>query len=509
MDTHEIIAKGIKGSTAKGRGLYSLIPTIILVMTVSLLTACGGSSGPPTSESVVARGVITQLGSIWVNGVEYETPKGGSYSNDDVLSDTASYEVGQMVSMHGRRNDDGVSGTATEVNYEAELEGAANSVSTIDGVTILITPSTNVTHATLTDGALIIGSRYEVSGFWLGDNSIEATLIRDDDDSDLVDEVKGVVQERTSPITLTVHGVTYTYSGTPAVSVGDLVEIHFDPLTKFASIVELEDDFMDNQGDGQEVELEGIVNLDTTGCTQAQQTGANFMIDTTCIDWDSVDDWEDGLIGPDDMMSGLRVEVEGHFNADGLLIAEEIKGRGNRVRISAFANNVNVTGGSGTLEVFDGAIQVTTESGLTEIEDPISDGGGFEIRGIRTGPTSMLAIRIKSEAVDPTRHELRAEVDIDGADSSANTITVMGITSLVDANTKLKVEDEIIHAGDGTTTVAEIGDYLDLINDDNIANGPRDEVKVRIDTTSDDGSSDGSIGAPYTAIRIKIESEDD
>ena len=79
MDTHEIIANGIKGSTAKGRGLYSLIPTIILVMTVSLLTACGGSSGPPISESVVARGVITQLGSIWVNGVEYETPDGGSY----------------------------------------------------------------------------------------------------------------------------------------------------------------------------------------------------------------------------------------------------------------------------------------------------------------------------------------------------------------------------------------------------------------------------------------------
>ncbi len=80
MDTDEIIAKGIKGSTAKGRGLYSLIPTIILVMTVSLLTACGGGSGgSPTSESVAARGVITQLGSIWVNGVEYETPDGGSY----------------------------------------------------------------------------------------------------------------------------------------------------------------------------------------------------------------------------------------------------------------------------------------------------------------------------------------------------------------------------------------------------------------------------------------------
>ena len=39
---------------------------------VSMLIACGGG-GSPGSESVVARGVITAMGSIWVNGVEYET----------------------------------------------------------------------------------------------------------------------------------------------------------------------------------------------------------------------------------------------------------------------------------------------------------------------------------------------------------------------------------------------------------------------------------------------------
>ncbi len=97
-----------------------------------------------------------------------------------------------MVSLHGSLNDDGVSGTADEVDYEAEIEGAADSGGKINGVTILITMDTNVTHATLTNGALIIGFRYEVSGFWLGDNSIEATFIKDDDDGDLVDRGKGI-----------------------------------------------------------------------------------------------------------------------------------------------------------------------------------------------------------------------------------------------------------------------------------------------------------------------------
>lgn len=133
MSTHAIITKGFKALAITGL--------------VSMLIACGGG-GSPGSESVVAKGVITQTGSIWVNGVKYETPDGGSYSNDDSTSSIASYEVGQVVSLRGRRNGDGVSGTASEVDYEAEIEGAADSTSTINGVTILITPTTNVTKAT-------------------------------------------------------------------------------------------------------------------------------------------------------------------------------------------------------------------------------------------------------------------------------------------------------------------------------------------------------------------------
>ena len=496
MNTDEIIAKGIKASTAKGRGLYSLIPTIMLVMTVSLLFACGGgSSSPATSESVVARGVITQLGSIWVNGVEYETPKGGSYSSGDNPIDPASYEVGQVVNLRGRLNDDSVSGIADEVEYEAEIKGTAGPDNVINGVTII------------TDIILVIGTRYEVSGFWLNENTIEATFIKIDNEG--FDEVKGIVQAPNSdPLALTVLGVTYTYSGIPVVSIGDLVEIHFNPANKIASRVELEDDFFDNLDDGQKAEREGAVNMDPTDLA-ACPTGAKFLIGPTCIDWDSVpsDGWMDGLTDNNDMMSGLRVEAEGHFNADGLLIAEKIKGRGNRVRISAFASNI----GSDTFDVFGGAIQITTRSGLTSIEDILIDGDGFEIRGIRTDATSptVLALRIKSDnSVDSTKHRLRAKVDINGVDSSSpNIVTVMGISSQVGPSTKLEDEDTLIAPGNGTAENV-IDDFLKSIDDDgivNTTNGPNDVIDVRIDTSS----GDGSFGSPYAAKQIEIEREDD
>jgi hypothetical protein len=502
-----------------------VIRGLLFTVLIGMLMACGGGSGgsASTSEPVIARGVITNLGSIWVNGVEYETPNGGSYSNDDQISTIASYEVGQVVSLRGRRSDNGVSGTADEVEYEAEIEGLADSATTINGVTILIDDNTNLTLApTIINGALDVTQRYEVSGFWVGDLIIQATFIKHDDDSgaggDGIDEVKGLVTAvdlLSIPPTLTVHGVTYDYSGVPIVAVDDFVEIHFQGT--IASEVHHEDDFFDNLGEGQEVEIEGVIDLDTTGCPP----DAHFKINSTCINWDMVPaEWMDGLNDFNDLVTGSRAEAEGHTNTDGLLIAEKIKGRGNRVRINATASNVVDGGsGSGTLDVFGGVtqpIQVTALDGLTEIDingstlfSSIGPTAGLEIRGIRTGATSVLALRIKDDSVGPTDHELRAEVDLDGAegsDISTNNITVMGISSLVDANTKLKDEGIIIQPGDGSTTLDQIDSNLDLIDDDNDpTNGARHIVQVLIDTTNGDGSS----GNPYTTEQVEIEREDD
>jgi hypothetical protein len=236
----------------------------------------------------------------------------------------------------------------------------------------------------------------------------------------------------------------------------------------------------------------------------------------TCIDWDFVPSggWMDGLTNSSDMVPGLRVEAEGHYNAAGLLIAEKIKGRGNRVKIRSVADNLNP--GAGTFDLFFGAIQVTTMAGVTEYEldggtsfSDITDPDEVEVKGIRTGPNSVLALRIKSESVDPDQHKLRAGVDLDGADSATNTITVMGISSQAGANTELEFEDIQIAPGSGLTTEADIDAFLDMIDDDDvvsITNGPRDVIEVQIDTTN---GGNGSLGNPYAADEIEIEEEDD
>jgi len=504
------------------QGFRSLIATGLAVM----LVACGGSGGSDdddsaTSEKVVARGVITQLGSIYVNGVKYETPNGGSYSNDDSTSSIANFKVGQVVGLRGRRNDDGVTGTADEVEYEAEIEGEAQG-GAITGITIVITGNTNASEIPGFSGALVNGTRYEVSGIWLDDTNIEATFLKIDDDGDDEDEIKGFV-ENAAPASFDVRGITYNYGGVPALSNGDFVEVHFDAtsctappnVTCTSTEVELEDDYND-QASGREVEFEGAVNLDPTDLA-ACPPGADFLIDMTCIDWNSVPTggWMDGLVDSSDVVAGLRAEAEGHFNDAGLLIAEKIKGRGNRVRVISTA--VNVDGGAGTFDLFFGDIQVTTMDGLTEYEldnlgtsvASISNTDELEVKGIRTGPTSMMALRIKNESASADEHKLRAVVDVNGADPSNNTVTVMGITSVAGSNTELELEDVEIAPGSGLTTEADIDAFLGMIDDDDIvnsSNGPRDSVEVQIDTTN---GGDGSLGSPYAADEIEIEEEDD
>jgi len=513
MTKHKLIVNGFRGLATTGL--------------VSLLVACGGGGGEGEGGSgsddqvsggsvpIVTRGVITQLGSIWVNGCRYVAAPGGTYKSDD--DDSASfddYEVGQLVSIRGRRNDDGISCVADEVEYEAEIEGAAGSDGKINGIEIVQTPKTNNTTPGAPD-PLTNDDRYKVSGIWIDDFTIEATFIKEDDDAN--DEIKGIVKND-GPTSFDVREITFNWTGTPDVSDDDFVEVHFDSCVGTApnvicnaTIVELEDDVFD-QAEGMEVEIEGAVNKDVSSCVADGITGADFKIDNICIDWDSTA-WMDGLMGSDDVVEGSRVEAEGHV-INGLLVAEKIKGRGNRVRISSVAENV-LSGPPCTFTLVEGKISVTVLDCVNAFKGDADNSGGplnisnvdgeeVEVRGVRTNhPGEMMAIRIKASGLSGggDRHEIRAEVDFGGVNEIDRQVTVLGVITQGVAGvsgTELELNDAMYP---GT-----LDQFLNRIDDNNDAtDGPRDVIDVDFDI--DPG--DGSISSPYEAHQYEIEEEDD
>lgn len=160
-----------------------IVMALALLACIALgIAACGGGgggSGSAAGTGVVSKGVITGFGSVLVNGVKFETTATTVVSDDTNVS-TSALDVGMMVRVRGKLNDDGVTGSATHIEYEDSLQGPAQDL-TATGCTILGQKVT-VTATTIFDGATDLtainaGQVLEVSGFTNADGTITATRI--------------------------------------------------------------------------------------------------------------------------------------------------------------------------------------------------------------------------------------------------------------------------------------------------------------------------------------------
>jgi hypothetical protein len=102
-----------------------------IALLLTALAGCGGSGGSdapaspitPSATSQTTVGQITGFGSIYVNGIEFDTV-GASYEVDDaVASDDDALAVGMVVKVEGSVNADGRTGTALKVEYDDDVEG--------------------------------------------------------------------------------------------------------------------------------------------------------------------------------------------------------------------------------------------------------------------------------------------------------------------------------------------------------------------------------------------------
>ena len=104
---------------------FAALGTVLLLSLA--LSACGGSGGstdttpvPPSATAKSVVGTITGFGSIYVNGIEYDT-NGASYEVDDAsASDDSALAVGMVVKVQGSVNADGRTGSASSVSYDDE-----------------------------------------------------------------------------------------------------------------------------------------------------------------------------------------------------------------------------------------------------------------------------------------------------------------------------------------------------------------------------------------------------
>ena len=469
----------------KYTGLYAAMITAMIGV-----AGCS-SSTTDTSSAANSTGIITGFGSVYVDGVEYET-NGTTVTIDGVPASEADLHVGMLVNVTG--SDDGVNGDAVSIEFNDELEGLVTANDLTNGL-VVMGYSITVDNSTNFDGftditTISVGSSVEVSGYPDGKGGIHATYIELEDtyaDGDEL-EVKGVI---TSIIdansfvidtTLTVDHSSADVSEAGTLAVGLYVEVKSttapDATTGIlaATKVELEDggEYGVDGDNGEELEVEGLITALDTASTPNTITvnGQTFDVPTTIdvtgfvvgdmidLDIDVVgtdliitEVEEDGL---DDDVAG-KIEVEATVTATNT-VTNTITLGGVTITVDP-AQTIMLDHSANPEQFFNlGSINTDTTNGLTadrvEVEAiPNAAGDGYIAISVeRTSETSPTVELEGPATVDATS----GEISVAGVtlDVTTNAVSVAGI----DTDTEIHANGELDSSGNLVVTVIELED---------------------------------------------------
>jgi hypothetical protein len=432
------------------------------LLSALLLAGCGGGSSTDTAgtatSSVVASGEITGFGSIYVNGVRYNTDNAEVYKDGVQVSDDRELSEGMIVRVEGSH--DGES-SADRVYYEELIKGpvdavdAGNSQMTVMGQTVHIDAGT-VFDSGSSLANFVVGDMAEVSGHAQADGSIRATYVEEKSGAS-VDEyelIGSATTVDTTAKTFMIGGLTINYTsadvsdlagGNPAE--GMLVEVK-DSLRAYVATslslnaTEVEPiNPLEGMDHDDELEIEGIVQ-DNSGLPDS------FVMNDITVVITADTELEFGDISL--IQDGVRLEVEGYLDSSGTsLVADEIQFEDHDSRVSATASAVDT--GAGTVTLLSGAMTVYTTDG-TKYSDDRDDDPGFtlgsiavddylEIEGYEGASGDFIATSIERKETK-TEVELRAVVQ--NPDATAQQFELAGITISVNSTTEFELDEDVV-----------------------------------------------------------------
>ena len=430
-----------------------------------------GDTSAGISGSGKAIGVITQFGSIFVNGVEYDTSEAIIIVNGVVATEDA-LGVGMVVFIQGTVNEDGVTGVAEVVIVDDNLKGPISAITsatdeggtlldsrqiTVLGIEVGVERTGTVFEDTMFE-TLSQGDLVEVYGFAESGNNIRATRV------ELKEFIAGVTKVElygevagldTSAETFLLGDYTINYTAAEFDDIdpttfadGILVEVKGTLATADALIIDAtkieptgidageaeengEGDVDTTLGDEDEFRTEGTIE----GYDAANQT---FIIGGTSVDASSATLVPGNLVLED----GLIVQVEGTFSGD-VLIAEKIRSRRGRIEIEAPVSALDPETQTVSLNLGVGVLDVLVTAQTLMDDDRDSRDERFNFEDLQVGDYleveafnnegTLTATRLDREDEDEDEIKLQAPVDDFVVEES---ITLLGLQFGIDEDTE-------------------------------------------------------------------------
>lgn len=411
------------------------------------LAACGGGTGGAGDiagiggSGYISSGTVTGFGSVYVNGIKYETDDTAFDVEGNTAATQGNLAIGMVVRVEGTVNPDGITGTATRIVFDDDLQGPVSNLVEIDvdtktfsilGVTVKVdrrrTEFDDKDALGFNFDTLANDLKVEVSGFFDATGVLNATYIDRDDD---LNEVK-IQGEITGLSGTTFYINDKEIDASTAQLDDDLIEtpladglrVKLEGTTDGGVIVAKEIELLENDySDDDEIDIEGFItdfidnNHFTVNGITVDASNVNFSSDYVTLGNDT---W---------------IEVEGTY-ANGVLVANEIELRDGDLEINAVVDQVN-TDGSFSVIVGGQTINVQTgyetefdyEDGLTQL----ISGQFVEIDGYQIDDNTLFALEVDVQSASDDEQELQGIYL--GTSLNEDTIKILNVEFTVDGNT--------------------------------------------------------------------------
>ena len=197
---------------------------LLAIISAAVVVACGGggpsnSGNSPGMTPLVATGTITGFGSIYVNGIHFQTTSAAIRKNGRTVSQSQ-LAVGQVARIKGSKHAADNTGVANEVDVDESVVGSISAIDTTNNVLTVLGQTVKVNAGTsfsqdIQPGDLTglkMGDFIQVDGFIDSDGAIAATRIERADASSPLQVLGVVASLDSSAHTFMINALTVDYS---------------------------------------------------------------------------------------------------------------------------------------------------------------------------------------------------------------------------------------------------------------------------------------------------------
>jgi uncharacterized protein DUF5666 len=391
---------------------------------------------------MVAYGAITGFGSVFVNGIHFDVSR-ASVTDAGRAATVDDLKVGQMVRIEAEHGaDDNGMPRAMSISHDSALRGVVSQIDATAGTLTVLGQTIVVDADTLFDDrisppsllGLAVGEAIEVDAFVAADGTLHATRVEKEAANGDLEVTGKIANLDTAAKTFDINSLTVDYSQAeladfpPSGPANDeFVEVRGTSLTGSGVLVatrialKRHDDPRDHDAD--QVEVEGLVTR------FASLT--DFDVNERAVTTTSATRVEGGALA--DLALGAKIEVEGHVDSAGVLVAEKVSLRhASEILIHASVDAVDTA--AGTLQMLGITVHVDTR---TRFDDrgpnddrflslaKLSVGDRLEIRATPSGGTNeVLATRLERDSDGSADVELRGDV----ATRAEPSFTILGVS---------------------------------------------------------------------------------